>query len=342
MKKNTLYILFILCTSVCFKLKGQTTTGYWLNPLNDVPFLVEYQDSTSINDSSIVVFNGETTFEIDSFGTKIWNPISEVTYQAIVGYNAPSIVLNATLSTYYDLLVIGINPVLDSNFWDITAWDTLIDIEPWIDDRTINLTSADMGAIVAWDWYNMDLESAKIILDPTVPVIEGEDMDFIDIDQGINMAFDIDDYKTYIEEITWANNNVFVFNKPDFKDTYNDFVEWMKETKPFFPHTFDFDTYHEWLYEYFHGIAEARITEILSTDDVSIQIDLFRVSRYTYQATGDFVNSPYTIIDLQGKRVQTGVLNSNNNIIHLDQLPKGIYFIDIGSMGKHTTYKLIR
>jgi len=106
----------------------------------------------------------------------------------------------------------------------------------------------------------MNIESADKILDPTVPIIEGEDMDYnLDINDTINLALDFSDLKTNAEEIQAVNNpGIYTFSKEEFIETYNDFVNWMITTKPFFPNSFNYNTYHDWLYEYFNPIASEK------------------------------------------------------------------------------------
>ncbi len=343
MKKYILHFLFFLTLTVSFNLKAQVT-GLWINPVNDVPFIVESTDTTFSTDSLITIFNGELTFSIDSFGVKTWNPVSDTTYRALVGYSAPPIAANQAFNTYQDLFINGINPS-DTNFWEDTDWDSLIVNEPWIlTDRTLKLSSADMGAIVAWGWYDLEIGTAKIILDPTIPVIEGEEMDYSDnAFQDVNMVFDIEDFKTNTEEIQGAIDGIYTFNKPDFKDTYNDFVVWMKTTKPFLPNSFDYNTYHEWLYEYFYPLASEKIIQIISIDELSNQFQLIQPSTNTYQLIGNITtDSPYSIYDLQGKLVLSGHLNSSENTINIESLPKGMYVIDILIDTKHAVYKLMK
>ncbi len=340
MKKNTLYILCTLSLSLSFTLKAQT---YWTSPINNVPFEIIYDDTTATTaDSTIINFSGETTYTIDSFGVKSWNSISDTMFQAIFGYNAPPIgtIINPQIQNYYDLLVVGLQPA-DTNYWNITGWDTLIVESPWIINRTINLTSANMGALVSWDWYNMNLLSARDILDPTVPVIEGEDMDYIVLDGISNMAFDIEDFKTNTEEIqATLDYDVHTFNKPDFKDTYNDFVAWMIETKPFYPNTFDFNTYHDWLYEYFQGIALNKIAQTLTTYEYNEQIELIKISDNVYKLTGQLSDNIYTIFDTQGKRIISDKLVDGK--VHLNSIPHGLYLLDIIIGNEHSVHKIMK
>ena len=340
MKKNLLYILFTLFLSFGFNLKAQS---YWISPINGVPFEVTYENPNSPSDSTIINFAGDTTYIIDTAGVKIWNPISDAIFQAIFGYDAPDIttITNPQFDDYYDLLVVGIQPA-DTNYWDITGWDTLIVQSPWMFDRTINLTSANMGALVSWDWYNMDFLSAKIILDPTVPVIEGEDMDYIVLDGTTNMAFDIEDFKTNAEEIQASlDYEVHTFNKPDFKDVYNDFVQWMKDTKPFYPNSFDFNTYHDWLYEYFHPIALDRIATTLTTYEYHNQISLIKVSDNVYQISGEKItDNSYSIFDRQGKKITSGKLIDGK--VFIDSMPKGLYLLDVIINNQHSVHKIMK
>lgn len=341
MKKHTIYLIFILAALLKLPSNAQTTTGYWVSPINQVPFLITSLDSNLAVDSLITEFSGEPTYYVDSLtGAKIWNPISDSTYLAIFGYNAP-LGGNPIFFDYYDLFTIPI----DTSYWNLTLWDTLVDVEPWIMNRSILLNSGDMGAIVGWDWYSMTALSAFNILDPTVPVIEGEDLDYyLNISNaGHTMVFDIDDYYTNTDEIQAViTHGVYTFNKPDFKDTYDDFVQWMITTKPFYPHTFDFDTYHEWLYEYFNPIAQTKITEILSTPEYQNTVVLFHVSKNVYALSGNLTNPKYNLVDIQGKVVKSGQLDESNQFEIDEHLPKGIYFLNLNHNGFKSVHKIVK
>lgn len=338
MKKYFLYLIITLLSFVSQQLVAQVQEGYWINPVNSVPFSVVYVDSTlqPQGDSLIIEFSGETTFFADS-GVVTWNFVSDTMYQALFGYNIQPPIQGISYET---LLTTN---VIFTGEWEQISWDTLITQEPWIADRSIKLSSADMGAIVAWDWYNMSVPSAKLVLDPTVPVIEGEDMDYaVDIPINGNLAFDIDDYKTNSEEIQAVfDYGVYTFNKPDFKLVYNDFVIWMIDTKPFYPDSFDMNTYHDWLYEYFNPIASTKITEILSTIHYENDISLIKVSECTYELTGELSNNTYRILNLQGKVILTGKLPDDNKV-HLDEFSTGVYLLDIQLGDKNLVYKLVR
>lgn len=341
MKKTLHYIILLLVCTFSFNLKAQTS-GYWTNPINGVPFEILSLDPTLSNDTMIVEFSGELTYMLDSnSGAKLWNPISPDVYQAIFGYDAP-LQQGTFFPTYFELFTISFDANAFDNAWPVTIWDTLIAVEPWIDDRTINLSSADMGAIVGWDWNSsmLNLLSAKRILDPTVPVIEGEDMDFSLIPG--NMAFDIDDALTPVQKNQLAiDSAIYVFNKQQFTETYDDFVVWMIDTKPFFPNSFDFDTYHDWLYEYFNPIAQTRVTEIISTKEYKNDITLFKVSENIYQLSGTLSNNTYRILDVQGKLIEINKL-TNDNQIDISNLSKGIYFLNIQFKGHHSVHKIIK
>lgn len=339
MKKHILYLLLTFLLSLSLNLNAQT---YWTSPVNGVPFEIIYEDPTNPSDSTIINFAGQETYAVDSFGVKTWNLISDTIFQAVFGYNSPTVVINQQFEDYYDLLVIGFQQG-DTSYWDITTWDTLIIESPWIFDRTINLTSANMGALVSWDWYDMSFLSAADILQPTVPVIEGEDMDYIVLNGISNMAFDIEDFKTNAEEIEASlDYEIHTFNKPDFKDVYNDFVEWMKNTKPFYPNTFDFDTYHEWLYEYFHPIALDKIASTLTTYEYHEQIILSRISNNVYELSGseELSNKAYTIFNSQGKTITSGQLTGGK--VYLETLPEGLYLLDVIINNQHSVHKIIK
>lgn len=336
MKRHTLYLIIAFLFTCSTQLQAQID-GYWTNPINQVPFEVTSMDSTFQIDSLITVFSGEQTYYIDSVGVKVWNVISLPVYQSIFGYSTfPG--GNPIIETYFDLFTITITQISD---WDLTDWDALITSEPWITNRTLKLSSADLGALVAWDWYNMTLPSSKLILDPTVPIIEGEDMDYeLDIPNNVNMALDIDDYKTNSEEIEAViDHGIYTFNKPDFKIIYDDFVVWMIETKPFYPDSLDFNTYHDWLYEYFNPIALSRISQVISTPKYQNDLILFEVSKGIYTISGDYSSSIYQVITTQGKVLSTGTIN-NNIPINITQLPQGIYFLNININGNKSTYKI--
>ncbi|MGB0427868.1 MAG: T9SS type A sorting domain-containing protein [Flavobacteriales bacterium] len=337
MKKHILILSILLLTTVGQELIAQTTTGFWINPINQVPFAVTYVDSTlqAQGDSLISEFSGETTFHIDS-GIVAWNPVSDSIYQAIFGYNID--VPAQTLS--YDELLLGNVSMVGE--WDVVVWDSLIYNESWIENRSLKLSSANMGALVGWDWYAMSGSSAKLLLDPTVPVIEGEDMDYaIDVPENVNLTFDIDDYKSTGDEMEAVfNHGIYTFNKPDFKLTYNGFVEWMIDTKPFYPDSFDLNTYHDWLYEYFSPIADAKISEILSIDYHKNELKLIKISDSDYKLTGNLSNNSFRILNVQGQ-VLLAQKFSDNQTFSLQNFPKGIYFLAFQSKSNELIMKIL-
>lgn len=338
MKKNIFYLAIIILISLSFKSKAQVQ-GYWTNPINQVPFEVTSTDSTFQNDTLITIFDGEPTYYIDTLGSKIWNNISLPVYQAIFGYNTlPG--GNPLIENYYDLLSTTLT--LTGN-WNTTLWDTLIVIEPWISNKTINLSSADLGALVGWDWNSMNIESADKILDPTVPIIEGEDMDYnLDINDTINLALDFSDLKTNAEEIQAVNNpGIYTFSKEEFIETYNDFVNWMITTKPFFPNSFNYNTYHDWLYEYFNPIASEKIDQILTKPNYNNNHVLYQVSKDIYKLSGHVLNPTYNIFDIQGKRVHYGKLSEDNSI-NISHISSGIYIIRFDFKENQSHFKIIK
>lgn len=343
--KYVLYLFFLSLINPFLSLvpcsKAQTS-GYWLSPVNQVPFEVVYEDSTLTTlDSTIILFAGEPTFTTSpvSPDSVLWNVMSDSIYSQLFGFEA---VMDSSNLLTYDLLFSPGFQIIINDAWDLTNWNTIVNQEPWIVNRSLKMNSGDMGAALAFDWYNMNLENAKLVLDPTVPVIEGDDMDYSTLPSNVSFVFDVEDFKTASEENQAViSHSVYTFNKPDFKDIYNpDFKNWMILNKPFLPHTFDFNTYHEWLYEYLYGIAQSKISEIVSVNELENSFDIIRLGNGVYKVFTLIDDVNYSIHSIDGKIIQEDQVL--NHYIDLGQEALGMYFITFKTTNNKTvTFKLI-
>lgn len=326
----------------CTSLKAQTT-GYWTNPINSVPFEVKYVDSLFNNaDSLIIEFDGESTFTNHPVipDSLIWNTISDSIFIQLFGYNA----INDTLT--YDMLLGANGNVITFDAWNLTPWDSIVNSSPWITtQRQKKMNSGRLSAAFAFDWYNMTLESAKLILDPTVPVIEGDDLDYSTLPPNVSFVFDMDDYKTNLEEMDAATNyGVYTFNKPDFSDIYfPGFKDWILQStyEPLFrPYTIDYNTYHDWLYEYLHGVALTKLAQI-SVKDLENQFHIVKLSTGIHRVYTDHQKVEYSIHSSDGRTIKPLQPLKDGTIDIINQ-PTGIYLLTLTTHDNQSVvYKII-
>jgi len=309
---------------------------YWYNPLNGVPFEMVI-NTTASSDTLIEYLNHEKTFEIDSTGIIVWNEISESKFNQIFGPLSYDFV--PTVFKNYQTL-------FDSNAlpstWSVINWDSIVPNSAWLTNGDVKLTPGMMGTLNASNWYLMNTETAKQILEPTIPIIEGEDLDFSTFPGDI--LFDFEDYLTPNQEIdSTIEHSKYIFNKPDFTAEFqNGFIPWMIDTKPFLPDSFTFNTYHDWLYEYFHPLALSKIAEVLSTSDHIPTVSLLYAGNNLFHLTDSEHLMRVSLISTSGK-VLYEINNCNQHVIDLNPYPDGIYLLDIQfDNNKHKAYKLFK
>lgn len=320
------------------------TQGYWFKPENNVPFLVEFDDTTLLNtgDSLIISFDGEPTFIPHPVipDSLIWNIISDSIFTQLFGYEA----INDTLK--YDVILGQNSQTLTFDVWNLTSWDSIVMNSVWIStDRSLKMNSGKLSAAFAFDWYNMSLASAKLILDPTVPVIEGDDLDYSTLGSNVTFVFDIEDFKTNVEEINAViNHGVYTFNKPDFSDIYfPGFRDWIFQSvyePQFRPYTIDFNTYHDWLYEYLHGVALSKIAQI-SVQDLENQFHIIKYSTGIHKVITEHQNVEYSLHSIDGRMIEQHKPLKDGTIDIIKQ-PSGIYLLTLTTHDNQSVvYKLI-
>ncbi|MGB0870901.1 MAG: T9SS type A sorting domain-containing protein [Flavobacteriales bacterium] len=342
MKNVLLFILFIFGFGIhCVFAQTQ---GYWINPENSVPFLVEYDDTTllSTGDSLIISFDGEPTFSPhpsipDSLE---WHIISDSIFTQLFGYEA----INDTLD--YGILFGQNAQVIAFNVWSTTPWDSVVTQSPWIStNRSLKMNSGKLSAAFAFNWYNMSIPTAKLILDPTVPVIEGDDLDYSTLPSNTTFVFDIEDFKTNVEEIDAViNHGVYTFNKPDFSDIYfPGFKDWILQSvyePQFRPYSIDFNTYHDWLYEYLHGIALSKIAQI-SVQDLENQFQIIKQSTGVHKVFTEHQNVTYTIHSIDGRMIKHHLPLKDGTVNIINQ-PSGVYLLTLTTSDQQSVvYKII-
>lgn len=314
-------LLIIILTFLGQSLKAQ---DFWYNPINNVPFSVVI-NTTASSDTLIEYFNHEKTFDLDSMGNINWRLISQNNFDQIFGYQ--SFLYQPVDLITYDQIFIDSLPIF--TFWPLSNWDSIVPISPWMStNRDDILTPGMMGSLIALDWHSMAIQSATTILDPTVPIIEGEDMDFTQVPGDI--LLDFDDYYSTVEEIAVTNlHSKYIFNKPDFKTEYQEgFIPWMIDTKPFLPDSFSFNIYHDWLYEYFHPIATGKIAQILSTEEFEHDTQVIHKGNNLFEITNKSNIMDIELITMDGKTISK-LKNVNQTTIDLSDKSKGIYILNI-------------
>ncbi len=309
MKKiiSHLFIILGLLQSNAQNTPDSLFQGEWINPVNNVPFITQVgvfnqMDSNILGDTVIWIFNGDLVYSYDTvpFLQYYLNPITVQNYAAVFGPTA-QITGNMDIELFTDLLdlsPINTQLILDQSEWEPSSWDTTL--FPWITNRTILSTSLSMGVQVAWDWGLHDTEALQTILSPTVPVIQGEDMDYAILTD--NFALDHLDSVNTQEKIEIANEfGIYVYSVEEFQEVYDAFILSLFETEDFYPLEFDFNIFHQWLGDYLTAESILRL-QLLSLNELSpstFQIikedDLSYSFNYQYPVYG------YDIFDAQGK-----------------------------------------
>jgi len=65
-------------------------------------------------------------------------------------------------------------------------------------------------------------------------------------------------------------------------------------------------------------------------------------SKITVEVSAVLIGSEYRLLNYTGKMVLSGILDSENTIIDLNNLPVGVYMISVGEISEHTIKVLKR
>jgi hypothetical protein len=301
-----------------------------MNPINNVTFLVEL-DSI---DSTMISFDGVPA--VDSLGNDLF--LSGEVIRSIFGPNIDTQNFGLTLK-YTDLLDFTI--IFSAAFSAASAWDEYPVDSVLFDfgvNRSLPLSGMELGMALSYQWNNFSIPLAKQQLDPVVPVIEGDDLDYSsDLPAGTNKVLDLLDYKTNQEEIdAVVNHQIYTFNQADFISEYANFTEWVKNTKNLMSKTVTYDQFLIWLDEYLSQVAINKMSNI-DTPEWSFA-QLTSLGNHSYKI--DIEEEYYLeIFDNNGRRVYTG---KNATKIDLSTMSKGIYFIRFTALNNSKMIKLIR
>ncbi len=333
MKKLILLTAFLILGAI--KSQAQVNPdslipGVWINPINDIPFITQVaifnpMDSFFLGDSIPWIFNGDPIYTYDSLTNYVPNGITAQNYVALFGPTAQPLgnpPIDLLVELFYESPV-NTQLIIDQSEWNSGVWDTIL--FPWITNRTITSTSLSMGVQVAWNWSDHPEEALETILSPTVPVLKGEDFDYVS--SPVNFALDNLDSVDLATKIQIAEDyNVYVYSLEEFQEVYDAFILSLFNNQNFYPQSYDFDDFHDWLLAYLTNESIYRI-QLLSINEYSPDnFHLVKQSKNHYSYNYDHAVYGYEIYNAQGVLLNT-VHEVSDPIISIPNLSTGLLFI---------------
>jgi hypothetical protein len=346
MKKLFKIALFLLCTTSVsyaqFELES-TFSVEWYNPLNGVPFPVEIgvftDDSNQQNDTLSYIFNGDTIFSYDTIGIIDFSVISDENYTSIFG---PTAEIGPALEIYPYLLdtTLASGVIIESESeWDIGVWDTLL--FDWLDDRNLAATPKAMGVQVAWQWSSHLPEQASMILSPTVPVIQGEDVDYASLpgNYALNMSAPLNPVD---REIIADTTGVYIYESYEFDAVYLDFILDNFNSRPSFkPGSYNFNDFHSWVEEYFTEESTTRLANLQVQEWHPIQLNLVHESGTNYSIHGDAEILEITVYNNMGALVYHND-NPSDQSLEIPYSAKGLLFVKFDTKQGSTVKRIVQ
>ncbi len=322
--------------------------GQWINPINQVPFITEIGifnpgDSLILGDTIVLVFNGEEIYTIDSINTFTPNPITtqqNFSYEALFGVTAQAPVVNSFeyFVDLFDMDSVQEQAFIEQSQWEEGPWDT--SLLPWVSNRTISANSLSMGVEVAWRWAEHSEEELGTILTPTVPVIQGEDVDFIAL--PVNFALDFMDTVNLQSKIQIANDfGVYVFGMNEFQEVYDAFILDLFTNPDFYPNQFDFNDFHDWLLEYLTAESNIRIQLLSINELLPSTFELINQGNNSYLIKYDHTVYGYDLFNAQGKLISRKKA-IQDNVITLPSTLNEILFIRFKTKRGQIVKKLVQ
>ncbi len=326
--KKTILKAFILLG--LFQVKAQINpdslfTDEWINPSNNVPYITEIaifnpMDSFPLGDTVPWIFNGDFIYSYDTFPVLNYfsNPISQTNYKDVFGPTAQASALDSItlFEQLLNLSPVNSSIIINQSEWFPGVWDTII--LPWVTDREILSTPRSMGVEVAWKWELYAPDVLESILSPTVPVIQGEDFDFISIPE--NFALDNLDSLDLATKVQIAlNDNIYIYSLDEFQEVYDAFILSLFDEPLFYPGQFNFNTFHLWLKNYLIGESASRIQQLNMEEYSPSSLHLIKEDVNNYYV--DYLHPiyQYEIFDAHGRLIESSSFNENQRILIPDQ-----------------------